>query len=136
MKIDIFGYNVNLVVIIVALLLGCIIGINLLCSCSKVYVKEGFKLIGAPIEWKLSVNVPGDTWANAPKSSDVNMYASLEKHQAGEVPLPEGKLDFLYNNKFDPSCCHKPQQYSSSSGCACLSSEQMKYLLARGGNNM
>ena len=62
-------------------------------------------------------------------------YAPLKGITGGPVPLPENQLDFFFANKFDGSCCAKPQQYSSSTGCACISPEQMKYLNRRGGNN-
>jgi len=48
------------------------------------------------------------------------------------VPLPDGELFFFKNNQFKPECC--PGPYSSSTGCACMSAEQVKYLNTRGGN--
>jgi hypothetical protein len=42
--------------------------------------------------------------------------------------------DFFANTKFKPSCCKK-SNYSTSQGCACLSSKQDKYLKTRGDNN-
>ena len=62
-------------------------------------------------------------------------YGPLKNNTGGSVPLPENELNFFYNNKFDPSCCSQPQQYSSSTGCACITKEQMQYLNKRGGNN-
>jgi hypothetical protein len=55
-----------------------------------------------------------------------NMYTGTQ------VPLPEGELFFFQNNQFKPECC--PSPYSASTGCACMSSEQIAYLNARGGN--
>jgi hypothetical protein len=49
-----------------------------------------------------------------------------------QVPLPEGELFFFQNNQFKPECC--PSPYSASTGCACMSSEQVAYLNSRGGN--
>lgn len=48
------------------------------------------------------------------------------------VPLPDGELFFFQNNQFKPECC--PGPYSSSTGCACMSTEQIRYLNTRGGN--
>lgn len=62
-------------------------------------------------------------------------YSPLKNNTGGAVPLPENELNFFYNTKFDPQCCSQPQQYTTSTGCACLTSEQMKYLNQRGGNN-
>jgi hypothetical protein len=55
-----------------------------------------------------------------------NMYTGTQ------VPLPDGQLFFFQNNQFKPECC--PSPYSASTGCACMSSEQIAYLNSRGGN--
>ena len=55
-----------------------------------------------------------------------NMYAGTQ------VPLPDGELFFFQNNQFKPECC--PSPYSASTGCACMSTEQIAYLNSRGGN--
>jgi hypothetical protein len=55
-----------------------------------------------------------------------NMYTGTQ------VPLPDGELFFFQNNQFKPECC--PSPYSASTGCACMSSEQIAYLNSRGGN--
>ena len=41
-------------------------------------------------------------------------------------------LTVFENTKFSPECC--PSNYSSSTGCACMTPEQMKFLGQRGGN--
>ena len=87
---------------------------------------------------KSGKGVPGDKWLRPPVSStqaDENMYASLANNVGGKVPLPDDILSFFYDNQFSPDCCYKPQQYSSSTGCACISEDQMKFLSSRGGNN-
>ena len=55
-----------------------------------------------------------------------NMYTGTQ------VPLPDGELFFFQNNQFKPECC--PSPYSSTTGCACMSREQIAYLNTRGGN--
>lgn len=55
-----------------------------------------------------------------------NMYTGTQ------VPLPDGELFFFQNNQFKPECC--PSPYSASTGCACMSKEQIAYLNSRGGN--
>jgi hypothetical protein len=50
------------------------------------------------------------------------------------LPLPEGQLDFLATTPFKPDCC--PSAFSTSTGCACLTMDQYKYLHERGGNNV
>ena len=53
-------------------------------------------------------------------------------YKATPVPLPEGELFFFKQNQFQPECC--PSDYSSSTGCACMSTEQLDYINMRGGN--
>lgn len=48
--------------------------------------------------------------------------------------LASGELDFFANTDFKPECC--PTTYSNSMGCACISDNQYKYLITRGGNNV
>lgn len=92
------------------------------------------------IGFNMSDGVVGDHWAQhrtetLNSQNNDQFFSRLSNIEAGQVPLPEGKMNFFYNNKFDPKCCFKPQNYSSSSGCACISEEQMRFLNERGGNN-
>ncbi len=50
------------------------------------------------------------------------------------IPLPEGELDMFATTKFDSACC--PNAFSTSTGCACMTPEQLGYLHNRGGNNV
>jgi hypothetical protein len=50
------------------------------------------------------------------------------------IPLPKGELDMFATTPFAPECC--PNAFSSSTGCACMTTEQYGYLLQRGGNNV
>ena len=127
---------ISLVVIIVYFLFNR-------CTCfEKENAKENMSnLHPAPIGFNLSSGVPGDKWAEhrneTSNSSDSDdLFKRLANIEAGQVPLPEGQLNFFYANRFDPKCCFKPQNYSSSTGCACISEEQMRFLNERGGNNV
>tara|TARA_Y100000816_G_C26107642_1_gene589208 strand:- start:5202 stop:5615 length:414 start_codon:yes stop_codon:yes gene_type:complete len=85
--------------------------------------------------------VSGHNWRQMKQDSldstqDDNFFSRLSNHESGQIPLPEGILNFFYANKFDAACCLKPQNYSSSTGCACISEEQMRFLNERGGNNV
>tara|TARA_B110001450_G_scaffold248266_1_gene264241 strand:- start:7389 stop:7883 length:495 start_codon:yes stop_codon:yes gene_type:complete len=63
-------------------------------------------------------------------------YDKLEQHSYGnKVPFPSSndKLDILVNNEFTPECC--PSSYTNSTGCACMTSEQINFLNTRGGNS-
>jgi hypothetical protein len=50
------------------------------------------------------------------------------------LPLSEGEMLLFANTQFKPECC--PNSYSSSSGCACMTTEQYNYLKLRGSNNV
>lgn len=135
------SFNLNLLLIISLAVVIAYLLFNR-CTClEKENTKENMtNLNPAPIGFNLSDGVPGDKWAqhrtetlNSPDSDDI--FKRLANIEAGQVPLPEGQLNFFYANRFDPKCCFKPQNYSSSTGCACISEEQMRFLNERGGNN-
>jgi len=50
------------------------------------------------------------------------------------IPLPKGELDMFATTPFKPECC--PNTFSNSSGCACMTTGQYNYLIERGGNNV
>ena len=142
MNMKLYGFQFNLVNVVVSLLIGTLIGSTLLCSFDKVSIKEGLAVMGTIIGHNMSEGVPGDTWAKAHANSGTNtdsnddsIFAALKNNVAGSVPLPEGNMNFFYGNKFDLACCFSPNRYTSSSGCACLSVDQVNYLNERGGNN-
>lgn len=83
-----------------------------------------------------NTDITGSWISKASKySNDLGYQATAGKANAyvgTAVPLPDGELFFFKNNQFKPECC--PGPYSSSTGCACMSAEQVKYLNTRGGN--
>jgi len=50
------------------------------------------------------------------------------------IPLPKDELLMFANTQFKPECC--PNTYSTSTGCACMTTNQYNYLITRGGNNV
>jgi len=70
--------------------------------------------------------VPGQ-----PLSQGVKDFLAREPQP---VPLPEGEMLMFANTPFKPECC--PNTYSTSTGCACMTSGQYNYLILRGGNNV
>jgi hypothetical protein len=140
MILTVYGHKLDLVTMAVALVLGLIIGGFALCSCTQITVKkEAFNTMGAPIGSTMSGGVPGDIFdthaSTIATSQNQSMYAPLANNVGGPIPLPEGEMLIFQDNDFKPECCHMPQQYSSSTGCACISVDQMKFLNSRGGNN-
>jgi len=135
------GIHFNVLTVAVALIIGGLIACHTFCGCTSIKVdkKEGFLGNAAPLGYRMGNGVPGDNWATGPPVTNTNanasMWAPLAGNVGGKVPLSEGQLFMFADNKFTPDCCYKPQQYSSSTGCACISVDQMKYLSSRGGNN-
>ena len=136
MEIQLFGQKLRVEVIILSVVLGYIIGGHLLCSCSKVSLKEGLALLGAPVSYHMGEGVSGslENKSELKYSGPNDWYKSLEGNSAPEPNkwVESGRLEFLADNKFDPKCC--PSFYSGDMGCPCISPEQMKYLNSRGGN--
>jgi hypothetical protein len=66
-----------------------------------------------------------------PLSSGVQ---SILNRPSQPIPLPEGEMSLFANTQFKPECC--PNTYSTSTGCACMTTDQYNYLVMRGGNNV
>ena len=121
MKLKLLGSKVRVEIIILCVLMGVIIGASLLCSCSC--SRENFHNA-------------------APIGGDLHQYDFSQhgvKHNKGAVqnqptnPMMPGQKYFWANNKFTPECC-ETSTISSSKGCACITSEQKKFLAQRGNN--
>ena len=137
--------DVNLITFLAIMLIGGIIAVLSVCSCidcsplGKIFTgkKEGFEN-AAQLGYQMGHGVPGDTWAAQPRQSSQDimntLYASLGGNVAS-VPNLDDNLFFFQDTNFYPECCFTPNGYSSSTGCACISPEQMKFLSGRGGNN-
>ncbi len=109
-------------------------------------VKEGFvssnnKAYGPEFG---SSKAPGyimspDTWAMPTLSYSAGTTPSagaqsILNRPKQPIPLPEGELDMFATTKFHSKCC--PNAFSTSTGCACMTTEQLGYLHNRGGNNV
>ena len=138
MILNIFGQKLRPEILILIMLVGALIGINLLCGCAG-GVKEGFdagvNLAGAALDYTLGKDIPYG-WKDTAIQQDAykpgDVYKHLENNVGGTFPNPDNKLTMLDDTEFAPRCC--PSAYTSSTGCACLSPEQAKYLTQRGGN--
>ena len=79
-------------------------------------------------------NTSTKNWNNpnlCKKSKAVN---NILNRPSQPIPLPEGELDMFATTQFKPQCC--PNTFSNSMGCACMTVNQYKYLINRGGNNV
>jgi hypothetical protein len=136
MELKIFGQSCRLEIIIVCLAIGFVLGGHLLCSCSKVGVQEGMAVMGATLDWSMGDDVT-NSWTNKAEQYSKDMgYSSTQskwsQYKGTAVPLPEGQMFMFADNEFKPECC--PSTYSSSTGCACITQEQVNYINQRGGN--
>ena len=98
-------------------------------------VTERMSLMGSDINEVQNGDVAG-MWV-----SKANTYASefgygimnnTGSAYTADEPLKNGSLVMFAKNKFKPECC--PSPYSTSTGCVCMTPEQITYLNTRGGN--
>jgi len=136
MELKIFGHSCRLEIIIVCLVVGFVLGAHLFCSCSRIGAQEGMAVMGAALDWTMGQDV-ATSWTTKAKSYANEMgYSSAQskwsQYKGTPVPLPEGEMFMFANNEFKPECC--PSTYTSSTGCACITQEQINYINQRGGN--
>ena len=121
MEIKIFGQSLRVEIVIACLIVGYILGGYLLCSCSKITMKEGFDMLkGASISYQMGSDIPQSLEHSSPSPEGVRTtnpdqwYNSLEANVAPEPNkfVESGRLSLFGDNTFKPSCC--PSFYSSS----------------------
>ena len=100
-----------------------------------VTTSEGMTTMGSNINEVQNGDVAG-MWV-----TKANSYASefgygimnnTGSSYTAEEPLKNGSMVMFAKNKSKPECC--PSPYSTSTGCVCMTSEQIHYLNTRGGN--
>ena len=100
-----------------------------------VTTSEGMTTMGSNINEVQNGDVAG-MWV-----TKANSYASefgygimnnTGSSYTAEEPLKNGSMVMFAKNKSKPECC--PSPYSTSTGCVCMTSEQINYLNTRGGN--
>jgi hypothetical protein len=100
------------------------------------FISEGASSLGAPLNDKNNGDLASSwiskatTFASEFGYGDINNTGTA--YTGTPVPLPDGELVIFAQNKFKPECC--PSPYSTSTGCACITPEQINYLNTRGGN--
>lgn len=138
MEFSILGFKINVLNALIFAALGFLVATMTVASCSKVSVKEAMtNLANAASLGDMGNSELMNSWTSKAHAYAGNMgYEDvLEQHkqyQGTPVPLKEGQLFYFEDNKFRPECC--PSKYSTSTGCACISEDQMTYLNERGGN--
>ena len=96
-------------------------------------LREGW--VGAPVAYNMQQGIPSSGPAmTGPKGKPSTWYSPLDVNSQGlKVPLHKGELAIFAKNPSKPECC-SASTYSTSTGCVCVTPEQMKYLNERGGN--
>lgn len=135
MELTVLGFKINVLNALIFLALGFLIATMTVASCAKVSIKETFvNLHNAAV---LGVNNNADimdSWTSKAQqyAGNIGNEDHVKHGSKYDVPAEKEKLFYLGKNEFKPECC--PSTYSSSTGCACVSEEQMSYLNQRGGN--
>jgi hypothetical protein len=161
MEIKVFGYEVRIEIVIACIIIGMIMGLFMFCDCFQYSILEGMQAKAGPagVSRKAGFAQRNATikeqftnlsnndlhmndsytmgWVKTAKQyasgmGYKNKLNSYKDNVGTPVPLPEGELFFFADNKFKPECC--PSTYSDSTGCACLSQDQVTYINQRGGN--
>ena len=162
MELKLFGYEARLEIVVVCIVIGMIAGLFMFCDCFQYNILEGMTpndMNGKKADNKKAVTKKEGTkkegfvnlsnndlniddsytmgWVQTAKRyasgmGNKNRLNTYKDNVGTPVPLPEGELFFFADNKFKPECC--PSTYSDSTGCACLSQDQVNYINQRGGN--
>jgi len=141
MELKLLGQSFRLEIILLCLILGTLVFMVTTCSCFKMSFTETFENAQeglsnmAPLNDQIMAD-SSNSWANKAKEYAGSMgYESVlqsqKNHVGTAVPLEDTMLIFK-DNKFKPECC--PSTYTTSTGCACVSTNQTQYLNQRGGN--
>jgi hypothetical protein len=147
MDISIGSYSFRLEIMILIIVVFWIMFGNLLCGCCRVSVfeamstivkkgKEGFANPNRPTmgtqfgDSKTQGYIMNPSLWSSPSLSN-NSPVNRPKQP---IPLPKDEMLMFATTDFKPECC--PNTYSSSTGCACMTVDQFKYLDERGGNNV
>ena len=133
MKIKLFGMTFRLEILVALVFVYMLLSGHLFFSCSKIGVREAFvvaKTLGeATLDYRMGDGVEG-SWDGKEQN---NRDASETVINGTHVPLTD-TLFFFRDNKGQHKNCDT--NYSTSTGCIGLTSEQNKYLNTRGGNRI
>ena len=152
MELKLFNMTFRVEVVILCIALGYIIGAHLFCSCLKITPSEGFEIMNdlkkvvsdringsgagcgkGNVAFDLNGEVLSGYNLDTPNKNAIAKHMT-EDHPGEVIPLPEGKMNLFEKTTFSPECC--PSSHSNSTGCACLSFEQMNHIGTRGMNSV
>ena len=146
MEISLFGYKIELEILILICVIYLILVGHTLCGCCSFSspLLEGMVSKGNDNDYQ-NYSLGDNSQINTSNWGAPNLTVvpgkplppgvqSILNRPEQPVPLPEGELSIFANTDFKPECC--PNTYSNSSGCACMTTKQYNYLITRGGNNV
>ena len=96
---------------------------------------EGMATMGSDINEVQNGDVSGMWLTKANSYASDFGYGGMNNtgtSYTADEPLKNGQMVMFAKNKSKPECC--PAPYSTSTGCICMTSEQINYLNTRGGN--
>lgn len=129
MEINILGNEMRVEIILLCILIGMFIALNVFCSCAG-GIKEGYE-VGKSIAGAVLDYTNKFSSFKIDTSTPPNPYKRLENNYVeSNDPSLDEPMHIFSKNKMTPECC--PSAYSGSSGCVCISPEQMKKLVQRG----
>ena len=165
MEVSIGSHKFRFEILVAIVVLFWVMFGHLLCSCSRVSIFNGSGMpdIGnitdvgsALLEGFTGANntaygpefagaktpdyiMNPNTWARptltySPGTKPDSGVQAIWNRPKQPIPLPEGELDMFATTEFKPECC--PNAYSSSTGCAFMTTQQYQYLKMRSGNNV
>lgn len=148
MEIKVFGYEVRVEIVIACIIIGMVAGLFMFCDCFQYSILEGMQNHTSGRKKQEGFTNLNNNDLHINNSYTMGWVQKAKQYASGmgyknklnsykdnvgtPVPLPEGELFFFADNKFKPECC--PSTYSGSTGCACLSQDQVTYINERGGN--
>ena len=124
LEINIFGYKLNILHIIIAGILIFIISTTSTCSCMKCGYKEAFSKMA-------------EAYLPITKINYDDFEKKIDPYKINTLEGGEKSSDLMWDkNKFSKDCCLNNQSnYYNRNGCVCPTSEQVKHLSSRGGNH-
>ena len=130
MNIRLFGMKIRVEMAIAFLVLGMILGGSLLCNCTGTLMEGMAPLSGSNNEHSNQGVEDANEYARS--NDEQNNLNNHESYNGTPSPLKDGQMFFWEGTEFKPECCGS--NYTSSTGCACATEEQVKFINTRGGN--
>ena len=135
MVFKLFGMKCRVELVVLILLVGLFIGSTLMCNCMTY---ESFNSLKSSSVQEPPNNYLRGQWMSeqsVPSNSHKALLATLKNNNGSVVPLESNNKLIFSKNRFAPECCFAAgSNYSTSTGCNCITEQQVKNINQRGGN--